>query len=130
MEMSVSDRIDAVKTSEVFSPEGALAGLTKLVGKDDVDLVGPRAIAEFFEPIFKSFEFIHQTSQVVGLTIAGEKAHATTMIVEYVRPKGGKLMLLLGSYDDSLVRSPVGWRFLRRSLTTKAFTSLAEIAPA
>jgi hypothetical protein len=43
------------------------------------------------------------------------------MIVEYLRGKEGNLMLMVGDYDDSLVRTSAGWRFSRRVLRVKSF---------
>jgi hypothetical protein len=123
-----ASKLDATKLSQTFTADGILAGVAKLVGQGDIDITSSKSIAGFFDPIFKTLQFVHHTSQVVGLVVTGDKATATTMIIEYARPKeGGKLMLVMGEYDDTLVRTSAGWRFARRELRTKVFTFLAEL---
>jgi hypothetical protein len=127
---ATASRMDARALSQVFTPDGVLAGVLKLVpGGDgkDTDLVGPKSIEAFFAPIFESLAFVHHTSQVVELKVDGDKASARTMIIEYARPKGGNLLLVIGDYLDQLVRTGQGWRFTRRELVTKAWTFIAEI---
>ena len=92
----------------------------------DVDLVGPKAVEDFFAPIFDTLAFVRHTSQVVDIEINGDQATATTMIIEYARPKRGKLLLAIGDYIDQIARSPRGWRFTRRELVTKVWTFLSE----
>jgi hypothetical protein len=125
---AAASSLDGVGIAKVFTPDGRLAGITKLVGQPDVDLVGSKAIAAFFEPIYGgAIELVHHLSQVTNLKIQGDRATATTMIVEYARPKGGgKLMLVLGDYVDDIVRTQEGWRFSRRELKTKSFSLLTE----
>jgi hypothetical protein len=125
---TAASRLDARGIASVFTADGRLAGLTKLVGQPDVELVGSKAIAAFFEPIYGgAIELVHHLSQVTDLKIQGDRASATTMIVEFARPKGGGNMLfVLGEYLDDIARTPEGWRFSRRELKTKSFTSLHE----
>lgn len=126
---AAASRLDARGMAKLFMSDGCLGGLTKLVGQPDKDLVGSKAIAEFFEPIYANgIELVHHLSQVVGIKLQGDRASATTMIVEYAKPKGGaKLFLVLGEYVDDMVRTSEGWRFSRRDLKTKLFTSLSEV---
>ena len=60
-------------------------------------------------------------AQTVDIRFDGDHATARTMIVEYLRGKEGNLMLMVGEYDDALVRTPAGWRFSRRVLRVKSF---------
>ena len=128
---TAASRLDGRGIASVFTADGRLAGLTKLVGQPDVELVGAKAIASFFEPIYaNAIELVHHLSQVTDLKINGDRATATTAIVEYARPKGGgKLMLVLGEYVDDIVRTQEGWRFSRRELKTKSFSMLNEAPP-
>jgi hypothetical protein len=127
---AAASRFNAIAMGQLFIKEGALGGVAKLVGRPDVDLVGPEAIAELFASAFAGLEFVHHTSQVVDIRVDGDRATATTMIIEYARPKGGgNLMTVMGDYDDTLVRTAAGWKFSRRALKVRLFTFLAEVTP-
>jgi hypothetical protein len=125
---TAASRLDARGIAQVFTADGRLAGITKLVGQPDTELVGTQAIAAFFEPIYSgAIGLVHHLSQVTDLKIQGDRASATTMIVEFARSKtDGKLLFVLGEYIDDIVRTPEGWRFSRRELRTKSFSSLTE----
>jgi hypothetical protein len=124
---SAVSRLSGPGIEQVFTRDGVLAGVAKLVGQGDVDVYGGSAIGKFFGDIFETLEFVHHTSQVVTTNIKGDRAEATTMILEFARPKAGKLMIVMGDYDDTLVRTDAGWRFTRRALRTKNFSFLAEL---
>lgn len=122
---AAANRRAARDMERVLTPDASLGGVAKLVGRDDADVVGARAIGDLFEAAFAALELVHQMPQVVDLRFDGDRATATTMVVEYLRPKGGPLMLMLGNYEDSLVRTPAGWRFSRRDFRVKSFDALA-----
>jgi uncharacterized protein (TIGR02246 family) len=125
---AAASRRDGDSMAKLFTRDGRLGGIAALVGQGDKDLVGREAIAQFFAPLYKeTIELVHHLSQVVGLEITADRATATTMIVEYARPKGGNLLLVLGQYEDEIVRVQDGWRFARRTLQTKLFTQVSEI---
>jgi hypothetical protein len=68
---------------------------------------------------------------VTDLEVNGDRAKAVTMIKELCRPKGdtGKMLIVMGDYTDDFVRTPNGWRFARRDLSTRAFTFVQEVKP-
>jgi ketosteroid isomerase-like protein len=125
---AAANRRAARDMERVLTPDAALGGVAKLVGRADAEVVGARAIGDLFEAAFEALELVHQMPQVADLRVDGDRATATTMVVEYVRPKGGPLMLMLGNYEDTLVRTLAGWRFSRRDFRVKYFGALA--APA
>ena len=125
-----ASRLNGKDLGATFTADGGLGGVAKLVGQPDEDVVGGPKIGEFFGAIFETLQFVHHFSQVVGLKVDGDEATAHCMIREYARPKeGGKLMQVMGTYTDSLMRTADGWRFKRRDLHTKSFTFLGETQP-
>jgi hypothetical protein len=125
---SAASRMDARGLGEIFTDAGVVAGVAKLAPDwDGEDLVGPPIIDRFFSEIFKVLQWVHHTSQVVDLVIEGDRASATTMIIEYARFTDGRLLMVIGDYIDQMIRTPYGWRFSRRELVTKAWTFLAEL---
>ena len=122
---AAASRCAARDMEQALTPDAVLGGVAKLVGRGDADVVGARSIGDLFAAAFETLELVHQTPQVVNLRFDGERATATTMVVEYLRGKGGPLMLMLGNYEDSLVRTPAGWRFSRRDFQVKYFGALA-----
>jgi SnoaL-like domain len=118
---SAASRQDASGMGKTFVKDGRLGGVAVLVGQGDIDIVGADAIGKFFAPLFANFDFIHHTSQPVDIKVDGDKAQARTMIIEWARPKGGQLMMVMGEYIDDVVRTEAGWRFARRVLKTKSF---------
>jgi ketosteroid isomerase-like protein len=126
---AAASRMDAHGLGQIFTEDAVLAGVAKLApGWGEDDLVGPQKIEQFFAEIFKALALVHHTSQVVDLNIDGDRARATTMIVEYCRLTSGQLLLVIGDYLDEMVRLPQGWLFTRRELVTKVWTFLAETA--
>jgi hypothetical protein len=119
-------RLDGHALGRRFTSDAKLGGVAKLVGQPDADIVGGNAIGAFFSAVFESMEFVHQIPQVTGIEIRGDQATATTMLIEYARAKGGKLMTVIGEYTDEFVRSGDGWLFSGRVLDTKVFTYLVE----
>jgi SnoaL-like domain len=118
---SAASRQNAVDMGKAFVKDGRLGGVAVLVGQGDGDIVGADSISQFFAPLFVNFEFIHHTSQPLDIEVQGDKAHAKTMIIEWAKPKGGQLMMVMGEYIDDLIRTDAGWRFARRVLKTKSF---------
>jgi hypothetical protein len=118
---SAASRQNAGDMGKTFIKDGRLGGVAVLVGQGDVDIVGAEAISKFFAPLFANFDFIHHTSQPLDIMVDGDKATAKTMIIEWARPKGGQLMMVMGDYLDEVVRTEAGWRFARRVLKTKSF---------
>jgi hypothetical protein len=118
---AAANRLAARDMEGVFIADGILAGVAKMVGRADEDVSGARAIGDLFETAFANLEFVHQIPQILEFKVDRDTAWATTAIIEYVRPKGGPLMLMIGNYEDTLVRTAAGWRFSRRNLRVKSF---------
>jgi hypothetical protein len=121
---AAANRLAARDMEKALLPDAILGGVAKMVGRADEDVVGSRAIGDLFEAAFANLEIVHQIPQIVELKIDRDTAHATTAIVEYVRPKSGPLMLMIGDYEDTLARTGAGWRFSRRNLRVKSFAPL------
>jgi hypothetical protein len=102
-------------------PQGVLANVAHLIGQGDADIVGARAIGEFYGNVFKTLQFVQQTSYVVTRQIYGNEATTMTVMNEHIRTSDGVLKFFLGHYEELLVRTSDGWKFQRRELHTKLF---------
>jgi SnoaL-like domain len=122
---AAANRLAAREMELVLMPDAILGGVARMVGREDADVRGARAIGDLFASAFENLELVHQIPHIADLKIAADEAQMTTMIVEYVRPKGGSMMLMLGQYDDTLIRTAAGWRFSRRMFQIKSFGPLA-----
>ncbi|MDB5448771.1 MAG: hypothetical protein JWQ97_4088, partial [Phenylobacterium sp.] len=69
------------------------------------------------EAVFADRDLVFQVTQPGPLELAGDRAFTRTWFREWTR-KVGKATprILLGLYQDELVRTPDGWRFQRRKL--------------
>jgi hypothetical protein len=121
-----ANRLSGDDMGKVLTPDAVVGGVMKLAGQPDTDLVGAAAVVGFFNQAFAAMEFIHQIPTTLEVNITGDRATATTALVEYVKPKGAPLMLMLGHYDDTLVRTSAGWRFTRRHVHAKSFAPLGS----
>jgi hypothetical protein len=123
---AAANRLAARDMELVFTPDAVMGGVAKMVGREDADICGARAIGDLFAAAFENLELVHQIPHVADLKVDADEARMTTIIVEYVRPKGGGMMLMLGQYDDTLIRTASGWRFSNRTLHVKSFGPLAS----
>jgi SnoaL-like protein len=120
-------QLNAAKMVEVFLPDAVVSGVAPLMGASDPDIVGAKAIQEFFEPTFVALECLQQLSMPYDIQLEGDSATAHTAITEFAKMKGGPLLMLTGDYHDDLVRTPQGWRFKKRVLVPKRLTALSEL---
>jgi hypothetical protein len=119
-----ANRLSGRDMGKVLAADVVLSGITKLAGQPDTDIKGVDAVVGFFSQAFTAMEFIHQIPTMLEIHISGDRATATTALVEYVKPKGAPLMMLLGHYEDTLVRTAAGWRFTKRHVHAKSFAPI------
>jgi hypothetical protein len=113
---------------QVLLPDATLGGVNTVMGGEDTDVVSARGIGDWFAANFEHMSFVHQMPQVINIKVNGDKADATTMVIEYLRDKAtSTLMLILANYEDKLARTPQGWKFQRRYFRVKSFSKVAEI---
>jgi hypothetical protein len=124
---AAANRLSGRDMGKVLTPDAVLSGITKLTGQPDTDLKGVGAVVDFFDQAFAAMEFIHQIPTVLEINISGDRATATTALVEHVKPKGAPLMMLLGHYEDTLVRTSAGWRFTKRAIHAKSFAPVGAV---
>jgi ketosteroid isomerase-like protein len=94
-------------------------------------LRGPDQIKGYFA---RSFERIAATVHMISnadVTIDGDRASAYSRVTAYHWLFGGDPVrpadfVLLGSYDDELVRTPDGWRIARRTVGALGPAGLAQ----
>jgi ketosteroid isomerase-like protein len=86
----------------------------------DLTLEGHEAIAEAFIGLPAQFEYVLQINAPAVIDLDGDVAHARAGMREVGKLKdgaakdAGKAFEYLGLYDDTLVRTPQGWKFVRR----------------
>ena len=86
---------DAVWQTHYFAVQGIAA-----IGAKYDELMAPVTATSFF-------------SQLCAIEVAGDKAHGRAIAQERLAMPGGSYRLT-GRYEDSLVRTAAGWRFVRR----------------
>jgi hypothetical protein len=116
--------MDARAMSSFFMPRAELANVAELVGLEKTDIIGAQAIGDFYGNIFKTLQFVQQTSYVVVREIAGNEAKTITVMNEHIRTHDGTIKFFLGHYDEILMRTNDGWKFQRRELQVKLFESI------
>jgi hypothetical protein len=94
----------------VYADDGVLAS-----GTTD-DAVGREAIAATIRAQTDHFEFVFQTTHCGLAEVTGDTVWARFPTTEWARLPDGRGLQFLGVYEDSLVRTPAGWRFARRYL--------------
>ena len=61
-------------------------------------------------------------------SVEGNHATAEVLVTEFTRRKnGGKMMMVCAKYDDEYKRTPVGWKFAKRTFLAKTLTVLSEL---
>ncbi len=113
--VSYSDAIcrgDVDEAVLVYAPDGVLASATT------PDAVGRAAIAETITTATAAFEFVFQTTHAGLVDVQGDRARARARFptTEWAKRADGSALQFLGTYEDEVVRTDVGWRFARRTL--------------
>jgi ketosteroid isomerase-like protein len=105
-------RGSAADAAAVYAPDGVLAA----AGYPDV--VGREKLLRHFGRLFTSFELAYQIlhSPLVDIAASGQTAHVRCPITAYQFLADGGRTLLIGWYQDDLVKLDIGWRFARREM--------------
>lgn len=108
-----------------FAPDGEWVvpgiGLT-LTGRD--------AILAAAQGITTTLEYMTQLNSPALIEVSGDRATAKSIIRECGKYAGKQLNLeVVGIYEDELVRLPEGWRFARRTFTTKGMHDYTTAPP-
>lgn len=78
------------------------------------DTIGGEAAADQLLRLTEDMEFMLQHLQGGQVWVEGDTARARWYIVELGRTKAGQGVHIAGVYQDRLVRTDAGWRFLQR----------------
>ena len=117
-------KADCAAIGACFAEDGRLTNMSKSLGRDDVETVGPAAVEEIFASFLPHMGFVHPMVQTRVLQIDGDKASAETMIQETMLDPAGNTVMFLALYDDELVRTDKGWKFARRTGVPRAALGL------
>ncbi len=94
----------------VYADDGVLASAVT------ADVVGHAAIASLIRANTKDFEFVFQTTHAGLVRVDGDRAWARFPTTEWAKRPDGSGVQFLGTYEDEVVRTELGWRFQRRFL--------------
>jgi uncharacterized protein (TIGR02246 family) len=91
--------------------------------------VGLDAIREAVAGVTGTLQYVAQINAPATITVDGDRATARSSIRESARRVGANEGIeAFGTYDDTLVRTPDGWRFASRAFTTH-WMHLVQIVP-
>lgn len=111
---------DCAAIAATFADDGRLTNMSKSLGREDVETVGPAAIQALFESFLPHMTFVHPMVQTRVLSIDGDRAKADTMVQETMCTPDGTVLMYFANYEDELVRTAQGWRFASRTGVPRA----------
>lgn len=115
---------DPARAVSVYARDG------QLVMPDGTQIIGREAIGEGVQRTLAAFSFIHQICHSGLIDIHGDHASARWSFLELARRIADPAMgMIIGTYEDDLVRTEEGWRFSRRRLHIgqRALIDLAKL---
>jgi ketosteroid isomerase-like protein len=101
------------EAAATYAPHGALT----MMERPPVE--GRTAVAEFLAATFARYDLVAQTTHSGVVHVMGDVAHARWQVSEMQLPSTGGSVLIIGRYEDELIRLPQGWRFTRRRFTAR-----------
>ena len=102
-------RLDPVAAAAVYAEDGVLSAF------NGPDICGRPAIEAAFIATFTPIRSLIQTCAAGVIDIDGDTARASWSVTELLQNKyKDHLSFCLGNYDDQVVRTDAGWRFIRR----------------
>jgi ketosteroid isomerase-like protein len=111
-------RLDAARAASIYTEDGEV----EIVG---TITVGRATIEEGMRQSFSAFDVLQLVAHGGVIDLDGNQARACWSTVELgIRRGSQSLNVILGRYDDVLVRKTEGWRFLRRTFTLAGRTQL------
>lgn len=82
----------------------------------DMRMSGHMEMRAGFPKLLSTFEYIFQSNAPAIISVNGDRATARSVITEFAKMKNpAQSFIILGVYEDELVRSAAGWRFARRT---------------
>ena len=103
--------LDATRAAAIFTEDG----IVSVVG---VETAGRATIEEGIGQSFAAFAMLQLVAHGGMIALNGDRATARWSVVEIGVRKGAQdLNVMLGRYEDQLVRTAEGWRCARRSYT-------------
>jgi uncharacterized protein (TIGR02246 family) len=109
---SYSDAVrrgDAEQAAATYADDGVLMAFT------GPEIVGRPAIAKALARVLSPMTFVMQTCAGGIIQVDGDRATARWSVTEWMnRRDTDEVRVMLGVYEDLIVRTPQGWRFARR----------------
>ena len=137
----MSDEFDIQQTLNAYSYNATTGDLPAMVATfapdgvwevptAGISLTGHEAILAAARGITGTLEYMVQHNSPAIIKVQGDKATAHSIIRECGKYAGKQLHLeVLGVYDDELVRLPEGWRFAKRTFTTRGMHDYTTAPP-
>jgi uncharacterized protein (TIGR02246 family) len=109
---SYSDAVrrgDAEQAAATYAEDGVLMAFA------GPEIVGRPAIAQALARVLSPMSFVMQTCAGGLIQVDGDRATARWPVTEWMnRRDTDEIRVMLGVYEDVVVRTPQGWRFARR----------------
>jgi uncharacterized protein (TIGR02246 family) len=102
-------RCDPKQAAETYCEDGVLMAFS------GPEIVGRKAVEEALARVLPPTNFVMQTCEGGLIEVSGDTAKARWSVTEWIINKENQeVRVSLGVYEDSVVRTPDGWRFKRR----------------
>lgn len=111
---------DSAGIVATFAADGRLTNMSKSLGREDVETVGPAAIQALLESFLPRMTFVHPMVQTRVLSFDGDRVKADTMVEETMCTPDGTVLMYFANYDDELVRTAQGWHLASRTGVPRA----------
>lgn len=90
-------------------------------------LAGRETIAEFLRSGHNRTDFLHLDGTVSDIAVTGDRATATTHVMEHTKgANNGPYVLVFADFDDELRKEDGRWLFSRRTMRVKRFVRLDD----
>lgn len=112
-----ADQPESQRFGKLFVPDGRLEGRSGIaVGWTEITQRHARQVAAFQAQGFRS---VHMMLNSIIVNLNGDKArHVCKLLISLVSRNAESMVVAsTGSYDDEVVRTEEGWRFLVRRVT-------------
>jgi uncharacterized protein (TIGR02246 family) len=107
------NRNDPVEAAETYALDGSL------LMRDGSPLVGRDAVRAFLVDLLARYEYVAQMTPSGLVRLDGDTAAARWQVFAFQKPRDASPRLLIGRYEDEVVRTAEGWRFAHRRFTAR-----------
>lgn len=78
---------------------------------------GAAALSAIWDGLWSGIEVMAFSAEIVAIEVEGDRARSRAYCREVSNWKDGRKVMIIGRYDDHVVRTAAGWRFKHRTFT-------------